>query len=138
MNDPARANLELGDIEQPRSKSTKFRDPVSDPTAAARSSVGIKRTTALTLLALVVSAFAVNELVDGTLRKEIHDKQLALPNSLLESVRSKDSNRLSQYRWVRKNEGVVSIPIGRAKRLVIKDYAETQGSASLPSSSGAP
>jgi len=103
---------------------------------AERSVARLTTTVAVTLIGLVVCSGAVNEVMDYKLRNEVYTKQLAAPNPLLASVRAQEAERLSHYRWLRKPDGTVRIPLERAKQLVLADYARTAASAS-PGQAGA-
>ena len=103
---------------------------------AERSLSRLTATVALTLIGLVVCIGAVNEVMYYKLRDEVRSKQLAAPNPLLASVRAEEAERLTRYRWLRKRDGVVRIPLERAKQLVLADYARTAASAS-PGQAGA-
>jgi len=132
MNYPARANPEPIILEQTRAGWGQ--DSQSESLSL---SSGAWLTTALTLVGFALSALTVNEIVDWTLRREIYDKQLSAPNALLASIRTEEAKRLSQYRWVRKSDGILRIPVERAKQLVILDYAQTRGETlPQPSTSG--
>ena len=104
-------------------------EPDFPPEVAERSLARLTTTVALTLIGLVVCIGAVNEVMDYKLRNEVYTKQLAAPNPLLASVRAQETERLSHYRWLRKPDGIVRIPLERAKQLVLADYARAAASA---------
>lgn len=99
--------------------------------AKARSiwSGGLVRTGVATLLGVFAMAVIVNELFYWTVRSEIQRKQLATTNALLKATRAQEQSRLAEYRWMKKNEGVLRIPLERAKYLVIADYAHAQSTS---------
>ena len=119
----ARASTERGQVDFGRP------EPDFPPEVAERSLSRLTATVALTLIGLVVCIGAVNEVVDYKLRNEVYTKQLATPNPLLASVRAQEAERLSHYRWLRKPDGIVRIPLERAKQLVLADYARAAASA---------
>ena len=91
------------------------------------------RTGVATLIGVCVCVVIVNELFYWTLRAEIQRKQLATTNALLVTTRAQEQSRLTQYRWVKKSDGVLRIPLERAKSLVIADYAQAASTAPVPS-----
>ena len=124
MNHPARANSDTVAFEHTRNGLAQAPRPESRSSSSLLLSAGLWSTAALTLFGVALSTLAVNEVIDWTLRKEIHDKQLVAPNALLATIRAEEANRLNHYRRVRKEDGIVRVPIGRAKQLVMHDYTQ--------------
>ena len=100
----------------------------------ARNLIGVSLVTA-TLVS--VAALAVGQLFALAMRSEMRKKQLEPVNAILQATRAEERARLERYQWVKRSEGVMRIPISRARELVLADYARP--STSTPaSSSGAP
>jgi hypothetical protein len=77
----------------------------------------------LTLSCLFIVGLTVSELFYVTSRAELSQKQLQTGNAILSATRVREQKQLSEYRWVKKSEGVLRIPVARARELVIAEYA---------------
>lgn len=110
----------------------------TDAKLASTELKGLVWTGVVTCLCLLATLIAVSEIFYWTLRSEIQRKQLAITNSVLIDTHAQEQARLTRYQWVKQNDGVLRIPLQRAKELVVADYAQAALSASaasaLPSS----
>lgn len=96
---------------------------------------GLVWTGIATCVCILVCLMVVSEIFYWTSRNEIQKKQLATGNALLKDTRTQEQARLTRYQWVKKGDGVLRIPVERAKELVIADYARpaSAASAAVPS-----
>ena len=86
-----------------------------------------------TCLCVLAGLWVVNEIFYWTLRKEIQRKQLAPSNAILMATRAQEQNQLIRYQWVKKSDGILRIPLERARGLVVADYARAALAASAAS-----
>jgi len=75
-----------------------------------------------TLLLLVGIVVGVNELFRSVFNHEISSKQLEHQNSELRELRVEEQAKLSRYQWVNRKEGIVRIPVERARALTLAAY----------------
>ena len=86
-----------------------------------------------TCLCVLVGLLVVNEIFYWTLRKEIQRKQLAPSNAILTATHAQEQNQLTRYQWIKRSDGILRIPLERAKGLVVADYARSALAASAAS-----
>jgi hypothetical protein len=82
-----------------------------------------------TLLLLVGVVAGVNEVFRSVFNHEISSKQLEHQGSELRELRAEEQAKLSRYQWVNRKEGVVRIPVDRARALTLAAY---QARAAMP------
>ena len=75
-----------------------------------------------TLLLLVGIVVGVNEIFRSVFNHEISSKQLEHQSSELRELRAEEQARLSRYQWVNRKDGVVRIPLDRARMLTLAAY----------------
>jgi hypothetical protein len=71
---------------------------------------------------LGASLIGVREAYTYLMRSELDAKVLARPNLELERLHSEEEAKLGSYRWASKKDGVLLIPLARAKQLTLADY----------------
>jgi hypothetical protein len=75
-----------------------------------------------TLLLLVGVVVGVNEIFRSVFNHEISSKQLEHQGSELRELRAQEQAKLSRYQWVNRKDGVVRIPVDRARELTLAAY----------------
>jgi hypothetical protein len=116
---PARAKAEAGVHEL---------EPEAD-----RPRTGIITASVVATLALLgVILVGLNELFRQMITREVTAKVLALPSAELRELRAQEDRKLSGYQWVSQKEGVVRIPLSRARELTLGNYRVRSASADLP------
>ena len=86
-----------------------------------------------TLALVAAGALGVVQLFDDARLLEVRTRQLEPPNAILRATRTEEQARLTQYRWVKRSDGVLRIPVARARELVLQEYAQPAASASAGS-----
>jgi hypothetical protein len=77
------------------------------------------------ILSLVVAiVVGLGQLFSASVRDEIKRKQLVPENSVLRAARAEEQAKLNRTQWVDQRAGIVRIPLGRARALVLEDYAK--------------
>jgi hypothetical protein len=74
----------------------------------------------LALLAAIV--VGVSEVFRAVFTHEVSTKQLEPPGSELRELRAEEQAKLSRYQWVSRQDGVVRIPLDRARELTLAAY----------------
>lgn len=120
MNRSAHARLESDSFDTNDSQRSDVAAIVGSP----EHEFPVWGTLLLTIGVLVLVLEAVSEHFELTLRRELELKQRSVPNAILSSVKAMERDRLTQYRWVNRRQGIVRIPIRRAIDLVVRDYAQ--------------
>ena len=82
--------------------------------------IGVIVVSTLVLLAGVV--VGVNEIFRSVFNHEISSKQLEHQSSELRELRAEEQAKLSRYQWVNRKDGVVRIPLDRARALTLAAY----------------
>ncbi len=89
-----------------------------------------------TLLLLVGVVATVNEVFRAVFNHEISTKQLEPQGSELRELRAQEQAKLSRYQWVNRKDGVVRIPLDRARELTLAAYrtrdVKPEGDTSRP------
>jgi hypothetical protein len=75
-----------------------------------------------TLALLVGVVIGVNEIFRSVFNHEISSKQLEHQGTELRELRAQEQARLSRYQWVSRKDGVVRIPLDRARALTLAAY----------------
>ena len=94
--------------------------PECEPDRPKNRAIAAVVFTALTLLTGVV--VTVNEIFRAVFNQEISSKQLEHQSTELRELRAEEQAKLSRYRWVNRKEGVVRIPLDRARELTLVAY----------------
>lgn len=77
----------------------------------------------VTTLALLVGVvIGVNEIFRAVFNQEISSKQLEHQGTELRELRAQEQAKLSRYQWVNRQEGIVRIPVDRARALTLAAY----------------
>ncbi len=74
------------------------------------------------LALLGAGLLAAHETYNAMMRAEVESKVLARPSVELAQLRAEEAAKLGNYRWVAKKDGVVQIPLARARELTLADY----------------
>ncbi len=77
---------------------------------------------ATTLALLVGVVIGVNEIFRSVFNHEISSKQLEHQGTELRELRAEEQAKLSRYGWVNRKDGVVRIPLDRARALTLAAY----------------
>ena len=89
-----------------------------------------------TLALLTVIVIIVSQIFRSVFNHEVSTKQLEHQGSELRELRAQEQARLSRYQWVSQKDGVVRIPVDRARELTLLEYksraARPAASAPLP------
>jgi hypothetical protein len=83
----------------------------------------------VTVLGVCAIGLGAAEMYDWTLRAQVRERRLAPANSQLHAVEAEADAKLSRYQWVRQKDGVLRIPVGSARALVLARYAAPVASA---------
>ena len=75
-----------------------------------------------TLALLVGVVIGVNEIFRSVFNQEISSKQLEHQGTELRELRAEEQAKLSRYQWVSRKDGVVRIPVDRARALTLAAY----------------
>ena len=75
-----------------------------------------------TLVLLFGIVVGVNEIFRSVFNHEISSKQLEHQGSELRELRAEEQAKLSRYQWVSRKDGVVRIPVDRARELTLAAY----------------
>ncbi len=75
-----------------------------------------------TLALLVGVVIGVNEIFRSVFNHEISAKQLEPQGTELRELRAEEQAKLSRYQWVNRKDGVVRIPVDRARELTLAAY----------------
>jgi len=86
-----------------------------------------------TLALLVGIVLGVNEIFRSVFNHEISSKQLEHQSSELRELRAEEQAKLSRYQWVNRKDGVVRVPLDRARELTLAAY---QRRAAPPATDG--
>jgi hypothetical protein len=75
-----------------------------------------------TLAVLFAVVVGVNQIFRSVFNHEISSKQLEHQGSELRELRAEEQAKLSRYQWVNRKDGVVRIPVERARELTLAAY----------------
>jgi hypothetical protein len=87
---------------------------------------------ASTLALLFGVVVGANEIFRSVFNHEISSKQLEHQGSELRELRAEEQAKLSRYQWVNRKEGVVRIPLDRARELTLTAYRTRTAKAEAP------
>ena len=85
-----------------------------------------------TLAILTVIVILVSQIFRSVFNHEVSTKQLEHQGSELRELRAQEQAKLSRYQWVSQKDGVVRIPVDRARELTLLEY---KSRAARPASS---
>jgi len=101
----------------------------SDP-SVPRSEADSPRTTFIFLMVLA-SAFVLTGIVLGvdqyfelSVREEIENKVLKPESAQLRQLRADEEAKLTRYQWADQRNGVVRVPLDRARELVLAEWKD--------------
>jgi hypothetical protein len=77
-----------------------------------------------TLITLIVTVVGIQLYFDATMNNEIETVVLAPESQSLRDLHNKEDLELTNYKYIDRQKGVVSLPINRAMELFIKEAAE--------------
>ncbi len=99
---------------------------------SAQAQVSFGRVALATVFFLILAVGGISEMFYWTTRSEIRRKQGIPVNDLLTKTQQSEDTLLNEYRWIKKSEGRLRIPVARARALVILEYARptVQGATS--------
>ena len=88
-----------------------------------------------TLALLTVIVIIVSQIFRSVFNHEVSTKQLEHQGSELRELRAQEQAKLSRYQWVSQKDGVVRIPVDRARELTLLEYRSraARPAASAPS-----
>lgn len=90
-----------------------------------RPNVGVISVVTFAISALVVVVvIGVYELFRQTFQAEISKKQLEWVDPQLRELRAFEQANLSKYQWVSQKDGIVRMPVTRARELVLAEYGK--------------
>jgi hypothetical protein len=104
---------EVVDLEHPHSFDH------SEPNAKFILLIGIG-----TLITLAVTVAGIQFYFDATMNNEIQEVVLAPESQSLRDLHNKEDLELTNYKYIDRQKGTVSLPINRAIELFIKEAAE--------------
>lgn len=78
------------------------------------------------ILVVLLFVIGVVQLFGQRVRAEISQKQLEHESTELRALRADEQAKLSRYQWVSEKDGVVRLPLARARELVLDDYRLAQ------------
>jgi Na+-transporting methylmalonyl-CoA/oxaloacetate decarboxylase gamma subunit len=90
-----------------------------------------------TLALLTVIVIGVSQIFRSVFNHEVSTKQLEHQGSELRELRAEEQAKLSRYQWVNQKEGVVRIPVDRARELTLLAYRNRAAKPAAPAD-GAP
>jgi hypothetical protein len=82
--------------------------------------IGVAIVATLALLAGVV--LGIDQLFQQVITDEVNVKVLARPSGELRELRAQEQQKLTRYQWVSQKDGVVRVPLSRARELTLGDY----------------
>ena len=77
---------------------------------------------AATIALLMGVVVGVNEIFRAVFNHEISSKQLEHQGTELRELRAQEQAKLSRYQWVSRKDGIVRIPLDRARALTLAAY----------------
>lgn len=90
----------------------------------------------LALLAGIV--IGVAQIFRSVFNHEVSTKQLEHQGSELRELRAEEQAKLSRYQWVNQKEGVVRIPVDRARELTLLAYRNRAAKPAAPTDRAPP
>jgi hypothetical protein len=83
------------------------------------------------IVTIVIVVIGVVQLFGKAVRKEISGKRLSATSEELRAHRAEEQSKLSRWQWGNQKEGIVRIPVDRAKEIVLRDYAAASAAAPI-------
>ena len=90
-----------------------------------------------TLALLTGIVIGVSQIFRSVFNHEVSTKQLEHQGSELRELRAEEQAKLSRYQWVNQKDGVVRIPVARARELTLREYRSRAARPAAPAA-GAP
>lgn len=115
---------------QPKSqyRSAPQEEPEGEQDRPKNQMLGVIVVSTLALLFGIV--LVVGQIFRSVFNHEVSAKQLEHQSSELRELRAEEQAKLTRYQWVNRKEGVVRIPVDRARELTLLAYrARAAGSA---------
>ncbi|MBI5547274.1 MAG: hypothetical protein HY901_25615, partial [Deltaproteobacteria bacterium] len=104
------------------------------PAATPASPEADRPRTTFIFLFVLASVFVLTGIVLGvdqffsiSVREELEEKVLRPENPQLRQLRSEEETRLTRYQWVDQRAGILRVPVGRARELVLAEWAARPG-----------
>jgi len=91
-----------------------------------------------TLGLLTVIVIIVSQIFRSVFNHEVSTKQLEHQGSELRELRAEEQAKLSRYQWVNQKEGVVRIPVDRARELTLLAYRNRAAKPAAPADRAPP
>ena len=91
-----------------------------------------------TLALLTVIVILVSQIFRSVFNHEVSTKQLEHQGSELRELRVQEQAKLSRYQWVNQKDGVVRIPVDRARELTLLEYKSRAAKPAAPAASAPP
>jgi Na+-transporting methylmalonyl-CoA/oxaloacetate decarboxylase gamma subunit len=85
-----------------------------------------------TLVLLTGIVIGVSQIFRSVFNHEVSTKQLEHQGSELRELRAEEQAKLSRYQWVNQKEGVVRIPVDRARELTLLAYRNRAAKPAAP------
>ena len=95
-------------------------EPSNEQDRPRNRMLGVIVLSTLALLAVIV--IGVGEVFRSVFNYEISTKQLEHQGSELRELRAEEQAKLSRYQWVSRKDGVVRVPLDRARELTLAAY----------------
>jgi hypothetical protein len=120
-----RARYRAGPPEEPENEQDRPRNRM----------LGVIVISTLALLTGIV--IGVSQIFRSVFNHEVSTKQLEHQGSELRELRAQEQAKLSRYQWVSQKDGVLRIPVDRARELTLLDYRSRAAKPAAPAE-GAP
>lgn len=88
------------------------------------------------LLILVVLVIGIQTFFTQTTQAQLVDKVYSRVDPALNLLRTQEAEKLNEYRWVNRSQGIVRIPVDRASELVLAEWGSRKAAAAALSDSG--
>ncbi len=123
---------------QPRShyRAGPQEEPENEQDRPRNRMLGVIVFSTLALLAGIV--IGVAQIFRTVFNHEVSTKQLEHQGSELRELRAEEQAKLSRYQWVNQKEGVVRIPLDRARELTLLAYRNRAAKPAAPADRAPP
>jgi len=111
-------------------------EPENEQDRPKNSMLGVIVFTTLALLTVIV--LIVSQIFRSVFNHEVSTKQLEHQGSELRELRAQEQARLSRYQWVSQKDGVVRIPVDRARELTLLEYRNRAARPAAPAAAAPP
>ena len=111
-------------------------EPENEQDRPKNSMLGVIVFTTLALLTVIV--LVVSQIFRSVFNHEVSTKQLEHQGSELRELRAQEQAKLSRYQWVSQKDGVVRIPVDRARELTLLAYRNRAAKPAAPADRAPP